>query len=281
MGNKRLTVVAAVALGAIVGTGWASGAIGSIVGTDGAVNGCYKQQNGQLRVVASGEACGPSELPLQWSQKGPRGGTGPQGIQGPIGPQGQQGGPGPKGDTGQQGIQGLAGEKGLKGDDGAPGSAGAPGTKGDGGNSGPPGPPGPPGDGGTLANLDALDGIPCNTSGAGAGVTRVAYTNAAVAITCAPATIYTLTVTVSGTYQTPYTYGYQCGTSWAPVTCSGTAYNTYNNYATVAPISKTCSAATCTYSIPGGTNVSIGGRGTISAGGSSFTMTADKTVTVS
>lgn len=278
MRHKTFGIGAALLVFALAGTAWATGAVSSIVAADGSINGCYKQQNGQLRVVASGEACGPSEAAIQWSQQGPRGEVGPQGPQGDAGTQGIQGPvgpPGPKGDKGDVGAQGIAGPAGAQGPQGETG------PKGDTGDSGPPGPAGPPGDGGTLASLDALDGIPCNTGGAGTGVTRVTYSNGAVALTCTAATFYTLTVTVSGTYQVPYSYSYSCGTAWAPKTCYSTGYSTYNNYATVTPIGKTCTAATCTYSIPGGTSVSIATKGTLSAGGSSFMMTADKTVTVS
>ena len=104
-------LAAAVALG----TGLAFAAI---PGAGGVIHGCYKAQNGQLRVVDSASDCRPSELSINWNQQGP------QGIQGPPGPAG------PKGDKGDPGIQGPPGP---------------PGPKGDQGDTGDPGPPGPSG----------------------------------------------------------------------------------------------------------------------------------------
>lgn len=255
MKRARVTALAVVGtVAALAGTAWATGAVSAVVGADGSINGCYKQQNGQLRVAAAGEACGPSELAIQWSQRGPSGAAGPQGIQGPVGPQGPRGEQGPAGDQGPKGDQGPAGD------------------------SGPPGPPGPAGEGATLANLGDLDGIPCGT-GAGAGVTRLTYTSGAVAISCAATVSYTLTVVVSGTYQVPYQQSYSCGFLGAS-TCYRTAYTSYSNYVTISPGGATCRApSTCTYTIPGGTRVSLTGTATISGGGS-FDMTADRTVTV-
>jgi hypothetical protein len=62
----------------------------------GVIHGCYKTENGQLRVIDSG-ACGTSETALPWSQTGPAGPTGPQGERGPTGPSGPGGPPGPSG----------------------------------------------------------------------------------------------------------------------------------------------------------------------------------------
>ena len=116
-------VVAAVALG----TGLAFGAI---PGAGGVIQGCYKANNGQLRLVDSASDCRPSELSISWNQ---------QGIQGPPGP------PGPKGDKGDPGIQGPPGPPGPKGDKGDPGIQGPPGPPGPKGDKGDPGPPGPSG----------------------------------------------------------------------------------------------------------------------------------------
>ena len=44
------------------------------------IHGCYKTNNGQLRVVGATESCGPSETPIVWSVVGPQGMQGPQGI---------------------------------------------------------------------------------------------------------------------------------------------------------------------------------------------------------
>lgn len=85
------------------------------------IHGCYKTNNGQLRVVGATEACGPSETPIVWSIVGPQG---PQGVQGP------QGDVGPEGPQGEQGIQGIQG---------VPGAPGAQGIQGPRGEQGPPG----------------------------------------------------------------------------------------------------------------------------------------------
>jgi hypothetical protein len=56
------------------------------VGGGGVINGCYKAQNGQLRVIdpATGR-CLPSEKSISWSQTGPQGPPGPTGPAGPPG----------------------------------------------------------------------------------------------------------------------------------------------------------------------------------------------------
>jgi hypothetical protein len=53
--------------------------------TGGVINGCYKSQNGQLRVS---DTCLPSETAISWNQIGPQGPQGPQGAQGATGPTG-------------------------------------------------------------------------------------------------------------------------------------------------------------------------------------------------
>jgi hypothetical protein len=80
------------------------------------INGCYKSQNGQLRLIdPATDRCLPSETAISWSQTGPQGPQGPPGPQGPTGPQGpagpqgSQGPAGPVGPAGPQGPQGPAG----------------------------------------------------------------------------------------------------------------------------------------------------------------------------
>lgn len=150
MGKRRIAPLVAVALGAIGGTAWASGAVGSIVGANGTVTGCYQTQNGQLRVVAEGETCRPSESALQWSQKGPPGDAGAQGIQGE---KGDTGAPGPQGEQGDTGPQGIQGEIGPQGEPGLPGPKGDPGSPGPAGATGATGPVGPPGPAGTAQGV--------------------------------------------------------------------------------------------------------------------------------
>jgi hypothetical protein len=101
--RRRLSysnVVATVALFFAVSGGVAV-AVTTIPDADGTINGCYNTTNGQLRVVAGGEACKTGEGALPFNQRGPQG---IQGIQGVAGPQGPQGVPGPKGDTGDDGV---------------------------------------------------------------------------------------------------------------------------------------------------------------------------------
>jgi hypothetical protein len=72
--------------------------------TGDVLNGCYKKENGQFRLVISTDQCLPSEMPISWNLTGP---AGPQGIQGPIGPQGAQGTTGPQGLPGPTGLTGM------------------------------------------------------------------------------------------------------------------------------------------------------------------------------
>jgi Collagen triple helix repeat (20 copies) len=77
------------------------------IGSGGVINGCYKSQNGQLRLIdPATDSCNPSETPISWSQTGahgPKGDKGDPGRQGPAGPQGPTGPQGPKGDKGDPG----------------------------------------------------------------------------------------------------------------------------------------------------------------------------------
>ena len=86
--------VAAVAIVAIAGG--VTYAVADI-GGGGVINGCYKTQNGQLRLIdPAADSCHPSETAISWSQTGPpgpRGDKGDPGPQGPIGPQGPAGPP--------------------------------------------------------------------------------------------------------------------------------------------------------------------------------------------
>jgi Collagen triple helix repeat (20 copies) len=105
--------VAAVALVAIAGG--VTYAVADI-GGGGVINGCYKSQHGQLRLIdPATDHCLPSEKSISWSQTGPQGPPGPTGPQGPTGP------------TGAQGPTGPMGPQGLKGDTGATGPQGPPG----------------------------------------------------------------------------------------------------------------------------------------------------------
>lgn len=114
------------------------------IGGGGVINGCYKSQNGQLRVIdPATDSCNPSEKPISWSQTGPagaKGATGATGAQGPTGPTGANGVNGAKGATGPTGANGINGTNGAKGATGPTGLTGPKGDKGDTGANGAGGP---------------------------------------------------------------------------------------------------------------------------------------------
>ena len=92
MGLRRTLVIVSAAV--VVAAGIAQLTQAS-VGSGGVIQGCYKTQNGQLRVIdPATQVCLPSETLISWSQTGP---VGPQGPQGPQGEQGIQGPVGPRG----------------------------------------------------------------------------------------------------------------------------------------------------------------------------------------
>jgi collagen triple helix repeat protein len=102
------------AVAGLVAAGGAAFAASSVIGSGGVIEACYKQQNGQLRLVGSASDCLPSETAIGWNaqgQKGDKGDTGPAGPQGPAGP------PGPQGDTGATGATGATGPQGPPGTD--------------------------------------------------------------------------------------------------------------------------------------------------------------------
>jgi hypothetical protein len=67
------------------------------IGSGGVINGCYKSQNGQLRLIdPATDSCLPSETAISWGQSG---------TQGPPGPPGPKGDKGDKGDPGQPATQ--------------------------------------------------------------------------------------------------------------------------------------------------------------------------------
>jgi hypothetical protein len=52
------------------------------IGGGGVINGCYKSQNGQLRLIdPATDSCHPSETAISWSQTGPQGPKGDRAIQ--------------------------------------------------------------------------------------------------------------------------------------------------------------------------------------------------------
>lgn len=136
--RRRVSRVA-VAVAAVVVVAIAGGVTYAVaqVGGGGVINGCYKSQNGQLRLIdPATDSCHPSETAISWSQTGPQGpagppgptgATGPAGPAGPAGPQGPAGPPGipgPQGPAGPQGATGATGPQGPAGPQGAPGISG-------------------------------------------------------------------------------------------------------------------------------------------------------------
>jgi hypothetical protein len=122
----------ALAVSAVVVVAIAGGVTYAVadIGGGGVINGCYKAQNGQLRLIdPATDQCLPSEKPISWNQtgtQGPPGPTGPAGSKGPTGPQGPAGPQGLKGATGPAGPQGLKGATGAAGPQGPPGLSGLP-----------------------------------------------------------------------------------------------------------------------------------------------------------
>jgi hypothetical protein len=138
-------------------------AFASIPDSSGVIHGCYKTENGQLRVIdPATQQCLPSETAISWNATGPQGiqgatgAQGPQGLQGvtgamgatgAIGPNGAPGATGPQGAKGDTGATGAVGPAGPAGTDGAPGVVGPAGPAGADGAPGAVGPAGPPGSG--------------------------------------------------------------------------------------------------------------------------------------
>jgi hypothetical protein len=93
------------------------------IGGGGVINGCYKSQNGQLRLIdPASDHCLPSETAISWSQTGPAGAKGATGATGATGA---------KGATGPTGANGINGTNGAKGATGPTGPTGPKGDKGD------------------------------------------------------------------------------------------------------------------------------------------------------
>ena len=77
--RRLAAAVTAVAVVAIAGA--VTYAVADI-GGGGLINGCYKSQNGQLRLIdPATDSCNPSETAISWSQtaEGPKGDPGPPG----------------------------------------------------------------------------------------------------------------------------------------------------------------------------------------------------------
>ena len=123
-GRFHRAAIAIIAVAVVAIAGGVTYAVADI-GGGGVINGCYKSQNGQLRLIdPATDSCHPSETAISWSQTGPQGPKGDPGPPGPVGPQGPAGltGPaGPAGPAGPQGPQGATGPQGPAGPQGPPG----------------------------------------------------------------------------------------------------------------------------------------------------------------
>jgi hypothetical protein len=114
-GALAVTAVALMAIAGAVTYAFAD------IGGGGVINGCYKTQNGQLRVIEPAtDSCLPSETAISWSQAGPTGSRGPTGPKGATGSAGQTGARGPTGNTGAPGARGPTGAAGPQGPSGLP-----------------------------------------------------------------------------------------------------------------------------------------------------------------
>jgi hypothetical protein len=103
--GRRVAVLAAVLVSVTGGIAYAD------IPDGGVIHGCYKTQNGQLRVIdtSAGGACNRGETALTWNQTGPTGATGATGATGLTGATGPTGGIGPTGLTGATGPTGDTG----------------------------------------------------------------------------------------------------------------------------------------------------------------------------
>ena len=94
----RRVVLALTAVAFVAIAGGVTYAVADI-GDGGVINGCYKTQNGQLRLIdPATDSCHPSETAISWGQtgtQGPKGDKGDKGDPGPPGPKGDKGDPGP------------------------------------------------------------------------------------------------------------------------------------------------------------------------------------------
>jgi hypothetical protein len=121
MDKQKILGIAVLLVGAI---GVAHAEIPTATGT---LVGCYKSNQGGLRLVDDAGQCNPSEKSVTWNVVGPMGPQGPaglQGVQGPVGPQGPAGRTGEQGPVGDPGPQGVPGQQGPEGPAGPQGPAG-------------------------------------------------------------------------------------------------------------------------------------------------------------
>src|SRR5262245_51890373 len=78
---RKLPII--IAIGVLLVAG-ASVAVASIPGNTGIINGCYKRNGGNLKVIdaEAGQSCPHGYTALNWNQSGPQGPAGPPGTPG-------------------------------------------------------------------------------------------------------------------------------------------------------------------------------------------------------
>lgn len=90
--KKQAKVMGGIGAGAVVGLAGVAVVSASIPDASGVIHGCYRTNNGTLRIIDSAsQTCAGNEAALTWNQTGPQGPAGATGPQGPAGPQGPQG----------------------------------------------------------------------------------------------------------------------------------------------------------------------------------------------
>jgi Collagen triple helix repeat (20 copies) len=232
--GRKLAVFAAVAAAGVLVGGVAVGAVKPTL-----VSACTSKA-GKVRVLATSVKCHSSEKKVTWNIQGsraPAGATGQVGAKGDAGARGATGDVGPHGLAGGTGTAGADGQAGTRGASGQTGPVGPPGIPGDIGTAGPVGPQGLRGTAGATGaqgspgqsteSLDALAGLPCNTSTPQAGVTQldIDALTGTVTVICLANIHHTLTVHIDNTGRnTTYTAGGATDTATKLVACS-TGYN--------------------------------------------------------
>lgn len=83
--GTTLAAAMLVAVSSAVGGAAVARTMLSIPAPDGTITGCYKNSNGDARIVESAADCGANETVVTWQQTGPQGPEGPQGEPGPPG----------------------------------------------------------------------------------------------------------------------------------------------------------------------------------------------------
>lgn len=97
---------------------------GGIPGPNGVIRACYRESNGDVRLVENASECRNNENFIRWNQTGQEGPQGPAGVAGAAGPAGLRGLQGNPGASGPQGVPGPQGQTGPQGPQGPSGTGG-------------------------------------------------------------------------------------------------------------------------------------------------------------